>query len=110
MKKDWVEATIEKWRARAAVHRRHGGEDIALAMEACADELESIWNESLTVCDAAGESGYSPEEIFDLVMVGRIIPNAGPFHHPRLLRRDIPIKPGTNKHLRASDDGQGSLP
>ena len=109
MAKDWVQETVANWREWAGVHRRHSGHDIADTFEACAEELEAIWNESLTICDAARESGYSPEEIFDLVIV-QTIPNAGQFHHPRLLRRDIPIKPGTNKHLRASDDGQGGLP
>lgn len=45
--------------------------------------------DALTLREAAGESGYSPDHLSRLVREGRL-PNVGRKHAPRVLRSDLP--------------------
>jgi hypothetical protein len=87
-----------QWRGRAADLRRWAAaEGAAVALERAADELEaslrSASDETLTLAEAARESGYSADHIGREVARGHI-PNAGRRHAPRVRRADLPRKPG----------------
>ncbi len=83
------------WRRQAKTLRRYGGNALATAIERCADELEGTIQErdetTLTLTDAARESGYTREHLGRLVRDGKI-PNAGRPNAPRIARRHLPIK------------------
>ena len=83
------------WRRQAKTLRRYGGQALATALERCADELEGTIQErddtTLTLTDAARESGYSREHLGRLVRDGKI-PNAGRPNAPRIARRHLPRK------------------
>ena len=90
-----VEALPANWRKQAKTLRRYGAEASALALEACAVELESAlrhrYETTLTLTDAAKESGYSTDHLGRLVREGKI-PNAGRPGAPRIARTDLPRK------------------
>ena len=83
------------WRRQAKTLRRYGGQALATALERCADELEGTIQErdetTLTLTDAARESGYTREHLGRLVRDGKI-PNAGRPNAPRIARRHLPRK------------------
>ena len=85
----------EAWRTRANILRHYGSETAAMALEACAAELEEAWRRKdepiLTLAEAARESGYSADHLSHLVREGKI-PNAGRFGAPRIALRDLPRK------------------
>jgi len=64
-------------------------------LERCADELEATVRDrdetTLTLTDAARESGYTREHLGRLVRDGKI-PNAGRPGAPRIARRHLPRK------------------
>ncbi len=90
-----VEGLPADWRARAKALRRYGGETPAVAIERCADDLEATIRErdetTLSLVEAARESGYSREHLGRLVRDGKI-PNAGRPNAPRIARRHLPRK------------------
>ncbi|MDE2762389.1 MAG: hypothetical protein OXK74_06305 [Gemmatimonadota bacterium] len=93
---------LDTWLKQAEALRRYGGGNLAVVLERCADELEATLRErdetTLTLTDAARESGYTREHLGRLVRDGKI-PNAGRPGAPRIARRYLP-----QKHR-----GQGSL-
>ncbi len=93
------------WRRQAKTLRRYGGRALATALERCADELEGTIQErdetTLSLTDAARESGYSREHLGRLVRDGKI-PNAGRPGAPRVERRHLPRKRKDSESLYAS--------
>ena len=86
------------FRERAAFLRENAAaEGAAVAWEKAAVEVESALRghelEALTLRAAAPESGYSVDHLRRLIRDGTI-PNAGNDRVSRILRRDIPKKPG----------------
>ena len=83
------------WRKRAKALRRYGGERPATALEACAAELETALRDrdetTLSLTEAARESGYTADHLGRLVRDGRI-PNAGRPGAPRIARVHLPRK------------------
>ena len=90
-----VEALPAIWRRQAKTLRRYGGETPAVALESCAAQLEATLKErdemTLSVTEAARESGYSTDHLGRLVRDGKI-PNAGRPGAPRIARRHLPRK------------------
>ena len=85
----------EAWRTRADILRQYGSETAAMALEACAAELEAAWRRKddtiVTLAEAARKSGYSAHHLGRLVREGKI-PNAGRPGAPRIALRDLPRK------------------
>ncbi len=83
------------WRRQAKTLRRYGGETPAVVLDRCADDLEATLRErdetTLSLVEAARESGYSREHLGRLVRDGKI-PNAGRPGAPRIARRYLPRK------------------
>ena len=89
---------IERWERQAHAYGEDGAHvrGDALLRRVVA-EFEAGWaawqNEALNLHDASNESGYSPDHLGRLVRDGTL-PNAGDSYAPRILRRDLPRKPG----------------
>jgi len=70
---------------------------LAKAYDAIADRVErrlhTYLMHPLPLSAAAAESGYSAAHLGDLIRDGKL-PNAGRPNSPRILRRDLPYKPG----------------
>jgi hypothetical protein len=86
-------------RGKASDFRIYGATDTAQAFERIAQELEdafrSWWLESLTVAEAAAESGYSEERLREMAREG-LLPHAkgdGSRGHLRIARCDLPRRP-----------------
>ena len=83
------------WRKRAKALRRYGGDTPAVALDRCADDLEATLRErdetTLSLVEAAMESGYSADHLGRLVRDGKI-PNAGRPGAPRIARAHLPRK------------------
>lgn len=94
-----------EWRSEASVLRRRGAGPQADALESAAAELErrlDEWEEeSLTIADAAEESGYSEDHLRELVRTGRLPDHRPPGSEGRILirRRDLPRKPPERRAL-----------
>ena len=90
-----VEGLPANWRKKAKALRRYGGETPAVALDRCADDLEATLRErdetTLSLVEAAGESGYSADHLGRLVRDGKI-PNAGRAGAPRIARNHLPRK------------------
>ena len=90
-----VEGLPADWRNQAKALRRYGGETPAVALDRCADDLEATLRErdetTLSLVEAARESGYSADHLGRLVRDGRI-PNAGRPGAPRIARVHLPRK------------------
>ena len=90
-----VETLPATWRRQAKALRRYGGETPAVALESCAAELETTLRErdetTLSLTEAARESGYSADHLGRLVRDGRI-PNVGRPGAPRIARKHLPRK------------------
>lgn len=88
---------VGRWRAEAEVLRHRGCEDAARLMESLADELDAVLcaaqDETLSLAEAAAESGYTAAHLRYLVSEGKLRNRAasGP---PRFRRGDLPRKPG----------------
>lgn len=86
----------DRWRERAATLSTYGADSSAKALQACSVELEAelrSWlEESLTLEEAAAESGYSYSSLQKRVAGSEIL-NAGDKGSPRIRRRDLPYKP-----------------
>lgn len=95
----WDRASVEglpaDWRKQAKALRRYGGETPAIALDRCADDLEATLREqdetTLSLVEAARESGYSADHLGRLVREGKI-PNAGRPGAPRIARVHLPRK------------------
>jgi hypothetical protein len=85
----------EVWRADADILERRGDQRGAALLRQVANELmeqvEGWQSESLTLREAAQESGYSIDRISELVLKG-VVPNAGRKGKPRVRRGDLPRK------------------
>jgi hypothetical protein len=85
----------DRWRATAEVLRRYGAGDAAAAVETCAGELADVlahWNgDTLTLVEAARESGFSERHLRRLISNGTI-PNAATEGFG-IRRGDLPRKP-----------------
>ena len=92
---DSLASLAVRWRTEAQVLRQRGQETLALMTESFADELETALHEydqaTLTLREAAVESGYSADHLGKLIREGKL-PNAGRRNAPRLRRRDLPAK------------------
>ena len=90
-----VETLPATWRTQAKALRRYGGETPAVALESCAAELETTLRErdetTLSLTEAARESGYSADHLGRLVRDGKI-PNTGRPGAPRIARLHLPRK------------------
>lgn len=90
-----VQSLLAAWLKQAESLRRYGGGNLAIVLETCADELEATLRlrdeTTLTLTDAARESGYTREHLGRLVRDGKI-PNAGRPGAPRIARRHLPRK------------------
>ncbi len=88
------------WREKATEFRRLRGEDQAVTLEYCADDLEETWRiwqtEPLSLDEAAEESGYSYSSLEKRVRSGEI-PNIGKLGAPRVQRQDLPRKTPTRR-------------
>ena len=93
-----VDGLPNTWRKLARTLREYGGETPAAAIESCAAQLEEALRDrdeaTLTLTDAASESGYSTDHLGRLVREGKI-PNAGRPGAPRIARRHLPRRTGT---------------
>jgi len=96
------------WRTRAAKLREWGApEATARLWEKAAAEVEQVlrrWDRTtLTLREAARESGYSADHLGALVRDGEI-PNAGRKGAPRIRRADLPVKaPSSSPEARPSE-------
>ena len=94
------------WRTEAATLRQRGAPQQAEALESSADELESALRaagqETLSLPEAAAESGYSEEHLRRLVRGGALPANRneGERTHIRLRRADLPRKPRKRSQSR----------
>lgn len=99
-----------RWRALANDLRPYAP-GAAAAWENAALELEQALRaaelEPLKLRDAARESGYSEDHLGELLRQGKIT-NAGRPHAPRILRRDLPKKPGGNILASVTRDAAAS--
>ena len=95
-----VETLPATWRRQAKALRRYGGETPAVVLDRCAADLEDTLRErdetTLSLTQAARESGYSADHLGRLVRDGKI-PNAGRPGAPRIARRHLPRKTGAGK-------------
>ena len=95
-----IEILPDIWRGQAEALRRYGGETPAVVLDRCAADLEATLREldetTLSLTQAARESGYSADHLGRLVRDGKI-PNAGRPGAPRIARRHLPRKTGAGK-------------
>lgn len=90
-----LDALIDRWRAEAWLLERRGAPEQARALAVCGDELEATitaWlDESLTLTEAAAESGYTAGHLGRLIRAGAL-PNSGRAGAPRIQRRHLPVR------------------
>ncbi|MDP9179306.1 MAG: hypothetical protein M3O61_16645 [Gemmatimonadota bacterium] len=102
------------WRKRAEYLREFGDPNSARLWELGAIELERAMQvfseETLSLTEAARESGYTADHLGALVKRGKI-PNAGRTNAPRIRRHDLPNKgpngpgrPTRRRSVPSSDD------
>ena len=88
-----------KWRERAELLANFGDPNCARIWQIAAAELDeaqrALGAETLTLAEAARESGYSQDHLGSLIRGGKL-PNAGRLHVPLIRRSDLPIKPSTS--------------
>lgn len=89
----------ESWLTDAEVLERYGDERGAelnrLHARELREALRSHERETLTLAEAAEESGYSKRHLRALISDGTI-PNAGEKGRPQIRRGDLPMKPGSS--------------
>ena len=99
-----------QWRSEAETLRRRGAAAQAVALESCADDLETALRErtleALTLNEASRESGYSYSALQKMVANGTV-PNQGNSHRPRIRRGDLPRKAG--RLGKVSGEGEPDL-
>ena len=88
-----------KWRERAELLATFGDPNCARIWQLAAAELDEVLQalgaETLTLAEAARESGYSQDHLGSLIRGGKL-PNAGRLHVPLIRRSDLPSKPSTS--------------
>jgi hypothetical protein len=109
-----LQACVAKWSGEAETLRRLGAHVVgATLIEAILTDLRHVKDgeasEPLTLKQAARESGLSAEHLGRLVREGTI-PNAGRWHAPRILRRDLPRKPGALREPPPTPQLVGATP
>lgn len=109
-----LRAFISKWSGEAETLRRLGAHvDGAKLIDALLVDLQALSraeaSESLTLEEAARESGYSPDHLGKLLRSG-IIPNAGRKNAPRILRTHLPLKPSALRKARGEGQLAGATP
>ena len=95
---DPVDDLPDSFRETAAYLREHAAsEQAACAWEKAAEKLESVLGqartEALTLEKAEAESGYTRSHLRRLIR-DCIVLNSGTESEPKILRRDLPRKPG----------------
>jgi len=98
----------KRWRERAAALRDWGADEAAARLwERAAVELEQALRaagaETLTLVQAAHETGLTADHLGDLVRQGKI-PNAGRKGAPRIRRADLPAQQTPVRPLRVGGD------
>src|SRR5712692_3541287 len=82
-----VSGLTNRWRTEADLLHRRGADEQAVVLKSCASELEEegrlVSLETLTLGQAADESGYSYSALEKMVR-NRRIPNAGSPGQPRV--------------------------
>lgn len=93
-----LRSLADRWRTEAETLARYGDDRGAIVARLHADQLEEaaaeIAAETLTLSEAAAESGYSERRLRELLTSGEI-PQAGRKGAPRIRRGDLPKKAGT---------------
>ena len=96
MNLDAIRTVADRWRDEARTLRLYGHEGTAKACERHAEEMEgavqAYLEETLTVAEAAEESGYSESHLRALLAETKLA-NAGREGAPRIRRGDLPAKP-----------------
>lgn len=86
---------LARWRRDADVLALYGVDHLARLCKQHAAEIEAALrakgDESLSLAEAARESGYSTDHLRHLVAAGTI-PNVGRRHRPQVRRADLPRK------------------
>ena len=99
---------VTRWRSEADTVERCGHESTGKLIRRMTGELEEALrddqDETLTLAEAALESGYSVEHLRKL-LANDVIPNAGAKGRPRICRRDLPARPVTgNRQIGSPED------
>jgi hypothetical protein len=93
-----AEALAAEWLATAAVLREHHALGAASSYERCAaqvrERIQEYLDELIDAEQGGEESGYSERHIRRLIDEGTL-PNKGTPGRPRVLRRHLPLKPGS---------------
>ena len=93
----WLPGLLDSWAEESHLYDRRGQCEFVAFIESMTADVERAhhaWeSEPLELSQAAAESGYSTDQLRRHIKGGKI-PNAGPEHSPRVLRRDLPRKPG----------------
>lgn len=88
-----VLALSAEWRSRADVLEAHGATQAATTLRVAAGELDAAAqadaDTTLTLTEAAAESGYSTRRLRELLSDGTV-PQAGRTGAPRIRRADLP--------------------
>ena len=97
MKQDSLLDLANVWIKDAKFLREHGASEAAVTSEKHAREVvkavSEAEDETLTLAEAAAESGYARRTIRQKVATGEI-PNVGRKNAPRIRRGDLPRKAG----------------
>jgi hypothetical protein len=109
-----LRAFISKWSGEAETLRRLGAHvDGAKLIDALLIDLHALTraeaSESLTLEEAARESGYTSDHLGKLLRSGTI-PNAGRKNAPRILRSHLPLKPSALRETRRDGQLAGATP
>ena len=91
-----VSVLSEAWCERAELFGEHGVTEVFFTYRKCAEELDrkirTACLHTLTLKEAAEESGYSPDHLRRLIREGKL-QNAGMQGSPRVFLKDISSKP-----------------
>ena len=102
-----LEAITAGWREEAALYERRGQDTLARLAESFAADLEeelTAWYfESLTLHDAAEESGVAYSTLQQKVANGDL-PNSGEKGSPRILRCNLPTRGGGSTQTKGEPD------
>lgn len=86
---------LSQWRERAAYLEQFGDPTSARLWRLAANELQRalavVADETLSLTEAAAESGFTADHLGALVRQGKV-PNAGVPNRPRIRRADLPHK------------------
>ena len=98
---------VDSFRETASYLQEHGAEQAACAWEKAAEKLENVLGEArteaLTLEEAEAESGYSRSHLRRLIRDG-VVPNSGTENRPKILRKNLPRKPGHGVRQDGSRD------